>query len=51
MPHGAGIYIGSGHEEKYEGSFSNGLKYGFGDEAFGNGDKYAGKYFIIKVSM
>jgi hypothetical protein len=28
LPHGFGVYLG---KDKYEGSFSNGLKYGFGE--------------------
>lgn len=41
LPHGTGIYIS---QDKYEGSFSNGLKFGYGEETFSNGDKYIGTY-------
>jgi len=40
LPHGEGILIG---KDKYIGSFANGLKYGYGEEFFSNGDLYSGK--------
>jgi hypothetical protein len=41
LPHGYGTFNG---KDKYEGNFSNGLKFGTGEEVFNNGDKYNGEY-------
>ena len=41
LPHGYGTYQG---QDKYEGTFANGLKFGHGVETFSNGDKYVGEY-------
>jgi hypothetical protein len=47
LPHGYGMYVS---KDKYEGTFSNGLKFGFGEEEFGNGDKYVGMSYAIQES-
>ena len=47
LPHGAGTYLG---KDRYEGNFLNGLKFGFGEENFSNGDKYIGILLFIQDS-
>jgi hypothetical protein len=39
LPHGLGVYSS---QDNYKGTFSNGLKYGLGEEHFANGDRYIG---------
>ena len=47
LPHGSGVYLG---KDRYEGNFLNGLKFGFGEETFSNGDKYVGNQLSTKAS-